>query len=240
MMPRGSRATQLHRRQAIVISDMPNSLNALPLDHVILAIDSLDRGIDRLAEMTGVSAQMGGAHPGRGTRNALLGLGDDQYLELIAPNPADASPPLRPGPFDEQVDFTRFGSLTPIGWVVRVLDADAERDRLIERGLSPGPVHVGERARADGRVLRWKTFDPFGFRAAVLPFAISWGEDTPHPSASAPVGCTLGALRLERPDADVIRDMLTRAGWPVPVSSAPSERIEVLLRCPRGSVMLPL
>lgn len=217
---------------------MSDSLNALPLDHVILAIDSLERGVDRLDEITGVRAQIGGAHPGRGTRNALLGLGDGRYLELIAPNPADASSPLRPGPFSERIDFTRFRSLTPIGWVVRVKDADAEREHLIERGLSPGRVHAGERARADGRVLRWKTLDPFGLGAMVLPFAISWGDDTPHPSASAPVGCTLGELRLESPNADVIQDALTRAGWSVAVSPGPTERIDVVLDCPRGPVRL--
>ena len=121
------------------MSQIPDSLNVLPLDHVIVGIDSLDHGIDRLGELAGVRAQMGGAHPGRGTRNALLGLGDGRYLEVIAPNPADASPALRPGPFDERVDFTRFRSLTPIGWVVRVRDADSERERLIECGLTPGP-----------------------------------------------------------------------------------------------------
>lgn len=221
------------------MSDDLNSLNALPLDHVILAIDSLERGIDRLEEITGVCAQIGGAHPGRGTRNALLGLGDGRYLELIAPNPADASPSLRPGPFGERIDFARFHALTPIGWVVRVRDADAEREHLLERGLTPGPVHAGERARGDGRVLRWATLDPFGLGATVLPFAIAWGEGTPHPAASAPVGCTLRELRLETPNADLIRGQLGRAQWSVPVSSGSRERIDVEIDCPRGSVHLP-
>jgi len=218
---------------------MSDSLNPLPLDHVILAIDSLEHGIDRLEEITGCRAQMGGAHPSRGTRNALLGLGEGCYLELIAPNPADETSPLRPGPFSERTDFTRFRSLTPIGWAIRVSDADAERDHLLRRGLSPGPVHAGERTRADGRVLRWKMLDPFGLSATVLPFAISWGGDTPHPSSAAPAGCTLGDLRLETPNAGVIRDLLARAGWSVPVFSGPSERIDLVLRCPRGLVRVP-
>src|SRR5215218_9908409 len=61
------------------------------LDHVILGIDSLERGMRLLREATGVAPVVGGVHPGRGTRNALMALGDGRYLELLAPNYADTA-----------------------------------------------------------------------------------------------------------------------------------------------------
>ena len=66
----------------------PHALAAWPkiaevptlLDHVLLGCNDLDRGIAFVEEHTRVRAAFGGVHPGRGTQNALLSLGERRWM----------------------------------------------------------------------------------------------------------------------------------------------------------------
>ena len=57
------------------------------IDHVVVGIDDLQKGMGEIKEMTGVKPAYGGAHPDYGTHNALISLDNNTYLEVLAPNP---------------------------------------------------------------------------------------------------------------------------------------------------------
>ena len=62
------------------------------VDHLVYATPDLTRGIDELEQLLGIRATPGGQHPGLGTRNALIALGADSYIEIVAPDPGQPAP----------------------------------------------------------------------------------------------------------------------------------------------------
>ncbi|GAB4264625.1 MAG: hypothetical protein Kow0013_12000 [Pararhodobacter sp.] len=61
------------------------------LDHLAVAVEDLDSGTRRVAELLGVPFESGGHHAAMGTHNRLLSLGPEEYLEVIV-----TCPPLVP------------------------------------------------------------------------------------------------------------------------------------------------
>jgi hypothetical protein len=209
------------------------------IDHIILSIDDLQRGMDLLERATGIRPVFGGAHPGRGTQNALLSLGNNQYIELLAPNLADTSAAVQQFADRIKARYAQFTKPFPNGWAVQVPNADAERTRLIEKGFKGSEVRPGSRAKPDGQTLRWKTFDPWGLQNNLLPFVIEWGAGTSHPSTTSPTGCKLVDFSMESTSADSTRAMFARAGYPLKITSGASDRLTVTIDCPKGRVTFP-
>jgi Glyoxalase-like domain len=154
------------------------------LDHIILGCNDLDAGVAFMLKKSGYQAAMGGSHPGRGTRNALLALGNRRYLEILAPDPEQ--PVLLFHPEIAELEEPKL-----VGWAIRHKDLTSYASNLRARGFEcNGPVD-GSRTRPDGQVFRWKTLSYADDKSGLRPFYIEWDEHSPHPSAEAPGGCLL-------------------------------------------------
>ena len=199
------------------------------LDHIILGCNDLDKGIDLVEENTGVRPAIGGVHPGRGTRNALLSLGERRYLEIIAPDPAQSQ--IVHYPQIRQMKDPRL-----IGWAVHPPDIAAIANQLRENKIVfQGPAD-GSRKRPDGQILNWKTINLTDDRHGLLPFFIEWSADSVHPSKDAPKRCSLAYFEILNDEPDELSAIIKRIGLDLPVQRSDKPRLRALISGPKGDL----
>jgi hypothetical protein len=200
---------------------------AAQVDHILLGIDDLDRGVQAFEESTGIKPVYGGKHPG-GTHNALVSLGDGTYLEIIAVQKGVAPP----------ADFAgieQLHTLTPIGWAVSSKDSAELRKRLDAAGLAVTASTPGSRITPAGKMLSWQSFglkDNF----AEAPFFIVWSAQTAHPSTTSPEGCKLQQWHIAGPNQKNLEQLRRTLDLRVDVADAKATSMKLALSCPKGSV----
>lgn len=185
----------------------------------------------------GVPIQHGGSHETQGTHNRLIRLSDDQYLEVIAINPAGKKP-SHPRWFDLDnptlqsaiVDIPQL-----ISWAVRVSDIKQviqipPYDQYIVHSLSRGDLHWQAALTPDGRL-------PEG---GILPLAIQWQVDLIPPKRLPDRGCKINELTIRHPNSKLIESKLTAMGLATPISIYQEDQAQLIvdLQIPNGSVRL--
>ncbi|MEL6827627.1 MAG: VOC family protein [Pseudomonadota bacterium] len=167
------------------------------IDHFVWGASDLAQGCEQMADLLGCAPLPGGQHPGMGTQNALVSLGDGVYLEIIAPSDD-------PGP--EGSLGHRIGALSTPGlitWVLRT-DALAEVAKLsatCDQDLTAlGPMAT-QRKTPEGDLLSWELLFLAGHAfGGLLPFFIDW-QETIHPSRTAPLAAQLASFAMAGPNA---------------------------------------
>jgi len=197
------------------------------IDHILLGIDDLDRGVKQFEASTGVKPSYGGKHP-RGTHNALVSLGDGTYVEIIAVQKG-VKPP------EDYTGLAQLHQLTPIGWAVSSKDSAQLRSRLEAAGMAVTAAAPGSRITPAGKTLSWQTFGlKDSFEEA--PFFIVWSAQTAHPSTTSPSGCTLQQWHIAGPQEKNLEQLRRTLELRVDVAKAEATSMRLALACPKGSV----
>ena len=202
------------------------------LDHILLGCSNLEGGIAFVEKLTGIRAAFGGVHPGRGTQNALLSLGDRHYLEIIAPDPKQ---PTSSGP-QTFAELKNLSQPRLIGWAAHPGDLEKYASRLRAAGIAFAGPTPGSRARPDGRTLHWKTLNLADDHSGVLPFFIEWSADSIHPSVDAPSGCRLGHFAIADPNPAALTKMLQQLALDVPVERSDRPQLRARITGPHGTL----
>lgn len=202
------------------------------LDHLVLATPDLAATVAEIARLTGTRPVPGGSHPGLGTGNFLLGLGEGAYLEIIGPDPAQEAPE-RPRPFG--IDGLTDARLT--AWAFRVDSIDAAVAAAREAGHDPGDPREMARQASNGQRLSWRlTLDLERGHIGLVPFLIDWGN-APHPSANLPVVPLVG-LEGVHPHPERIEPAIAALGAKLPVKAGIRPSLAATLFGQTGLVVL--
>jgi hypothetical protein len=196
------------------------------LDHFMYAVSSLEDGIAWAQEIFQVTPDLGGAHPGQGTQNALISLGDS-YLEIIAPDPKQSLEGNLGG---------RLSQLAAPGLVTWVLRGELEsiKTQCAPHALKMiGPFDT-QRQTPDAQLLQWQLlFARNAQFSGCMPFFIDWLA-CPHPSRTNVVGGEFVSLDVFHPQAEAMNAVMADIGGPITVQAGEA-RLQLNIKTKLGN-----
>ena len=204
------------------------------LDHMLLGCADLDSGIEFVEQSTGVRAAFGGVHPGRGTRNALLSLGERRYLEIIAPDQKQDR--IKDFAQKQVTQLKNLASPRLIGWAAHPGTLESFAAHLRNANIPFDGPRPGSRQRPDGKLLEWKTLNLKDDKDGLLPFFIEWSAGSPHPSTDAPKGCTLNRFKIFAPNQQELARTMQQLQLDVSISTAEKPSLQALIVSPKGDL----
>ena len=203
------------------------------LDHLVYAVPDLARARAELGQRLGIELSDGGAHPGRGSRNALFSLGEGSYVEVIGPDPEQGEPE-NPRPFG--IDDLSAPRL--VTWATPERDLEARLERARKAGYDGGTAFPLSRELPDGTHLAWRVARPIVHGGdGLVPFLIDWGT-CPHPALTSAKGCSLIELRAEHPDPSQVQSWLAAMDVALDVRAGATPALIATLDSPNGRVEL--
>jgi len=198
-------------------------------DHLLLGSPDLELGIAWVEDRAGVRATVGGVHPGVGTKNALISLGESTYLEIISPDPDQDT-------FSFPIDLPGLSEPRLVAWAVQVDDL---KKLAYEAGSEELDFRDGARRTPEGESLSWKTMrikNRFGSpEVEPFPFFIEWGGDSQYPAVSSPGGCRLLGIEITHEDPVGFENALADFGVGGKVREG-AGRIVATIETPRGTI----
>jgi len=148
----------------------------LHVDHIIYAVRDLDAAASRFEHEFGLGWVEGGRHPGWGTANRIVPLGQS-YVELVAV--VDASEAAR-STFGRWVGAATREHDRLLAWALATSDIE-DAARRLNLAVTPG-----SRTRPDGVSIKWRLAGlDHAINQSAFPFFIQW--ETPpelHPGVA--------------------------------------------------------
>ena len=204
------------------------------IDHIVYCVYNLEEAINNLENKLGVKATIGGAHLTQGTKNALISLGDECYLEILA---IDESNTDIKAPRWMGIDVLQSSKITR--WALKTKDITQDSKTLQQYNSDMGKVTGGSRKMTTGKTLSWQIAMPLSTpEVDIAPFITDWSESEAHPIDSLKQPCQLLELQFNHPNPKVLQKLFDQMDIATKINKANSTSIKAIIECPNGIVEL--
>lgn len=203
------------------------------IDHIVMSFLNLEKACTKFESLTGITPTIGGQHLTKGTHNALVNIGDQIYLELIAPDPKNEqikSPTWMAVSKIEQPRITR--------WAIK--SSDINKDALVLNNFNKqyGKIESGSRQKTDGSMLRWQLSDPGNdIPIDIAPFLLDW-QDSIHPTQDLKETCSLESIMIIHESPQIYQPLFRSLGIDFQIKKGDYPAIKIALKTPKGIIHL--
>jgi len=199
------------------------------IDHIVYAVPDLEVAINEFEKLSGVRPVFGGYHTTKGTKNAIVNLGNDCYLEILAIDEGNVSvtPPRWMG-----IDFIKTPQLTR--WSLKSNQLLQDSEILQKYHTEMGIIQGGQRKTNTGE-LTWEMILPLATPAVELaPFMTDWQHSAVHPTHNLPQECELVDLTFTHPNPAVIQSVFDELDVDIIVQKGEKAMIRANIQSPNG------
>lgn len=213
---------------------LKTDIMSLLIDHIVYTVPDFDLSLADLEEKLGVKPMNGGRHLLHGTKNALINLGNQCYLEILA---KDEENTTFKGSRWMGLDLITQPTITR--WAVK--SPDIEKGSVILKNYQSdlGQISSGERLTTDGSLLKWKMTLPRSTpEVDIVPFLLDWSASAFHPCDRMEPQCKLNNVVFYHPHPEVIDGVFLSLSINKKIIYHPFPKIELSIIGQHGIVHL--
>ncbi len=200
------------------------------IDHLVYGVPDLDQAIHHFNAVYGIAPIRGGKHKHKGTHNAIINLGNECYLELLA---IDKENTIITGNRWMGMDFVENAKITR--WAIKSKDVSSDVEVIKKVNPALGTLGNGLRITESGNTLSWEMSMPLANpEVELIPFLINWSESGHHPTHNLDVQCELIEMTLTHPEPPHILDCFHDLGIALPINRATETSFKATFSGPKG------
>jgi len=203
------------------------------IDHIVYAVQNLEEACDYLESTLEVKPIFGGYHKTKGTKNALLNLGDNCYLEILAVDKANDS---ITGSRWMGVDLIKETRITR--WAINSNSLVDDQQKLREYNENMGEIFGGSRETPNGGLLQWEMILPLALPTIELaPFMVNWSQSSIHPTEALANECSLIGIDFYQTKAESTEKLFTDLGINTQIHQSTESKIVIQIKTPSGKII---
>lgn len=200
------------------------------IDHFVYCVPDLEAAMESFEKMTGCQPVFGGYHTTQGTKNALVNLGYQCYLEFLAIDKEN-----------KKITNNRWMGIdliekpTMTRWALKSSVIELESEILKEYNSDLSQVAGGQRKTPNGKMLKWKLTMPlFKPKVELIPFLIDWQNSDVHPTDNLPNECEFVGLEFRTPHPQLLSNIFEQFSFDAKVIKAKEPEIKLSIKSVKG------